>query len=322
MIPIIDLAPLWNGSKNALEKLACEIEHIYTTIGFGILVNHHIPTALLNNIFTAAHAFHALPTALKMQIKQNHSFRGFMPLNASQLKLSSEGEAKKPNQRESFIMAFDLPKDHPDYQTGHYLAGPNQWPNENILINFRQSVEDYRDAMLVLAYKLLEVFAIAFDIDVSSFKDYFDWPTYFLRLQYYPKQASQIPDDLYGLAPHTDYGFITLLAQQEQEGLEVRTQKNEWITVPYIPHSLVLNTGDIIRHWTNNEFLSTPHRVINRTGEARYSIPFFFDPNMHTMISTLPAFIRSDLSSPYNDIMYGDYLLERVQSNYGLGKTD
>ena len=102
---------------------------------------------------------------------------------------------------------------------------------------------------------------------------FFEKPTTFLRLLHYPTQPEEI--GLFGSAPHTDYGYITLLAQDQVGGLEVRNKADEWIAAPPIADTFVMNVGDILARWTNDRFVSTPHRVINRSGRERYSQPFF-----------------------------------------------
>lgn len=316
-IPQIDLSPLWADQKNGVKIVANNLSQTYKELGFCCLVNHNIPKALFKSIFQAAKEFHALPLEAKMKIKQNNCFRGYMPINASQLKVSTEGAAKKPNQLESFIMAFDLPPDHPDYKTGAYLAGPNQWPEE--LVSFQKTMCDYRDAMLNLAKNLLKVFSVAFGMEPNYLDRFFINPSYFLRLQYYPKQPNQIPEEQYGIAPHTDYGFFTLLAQNDVEGLEIKTPSGEWVAVPCLPDTLVMNNGDMLKRWSNDAFNSIPHRVINRSEVERYSVPFFFEPNMHSMIGIIESCITPERPAKYSPIMYGEYLLDRIQGNYGLG---
>ncbi len=319
-IPQIDLLPLWNDPINGVKIVADNITRNFKNIGFAYLINHQVSAALIKSIFKAAKDFHALPLEEKMKIKQNNCFRGYMPINASQLKVSTEGAAKKPNQLESFIMAFELPESHPDYKINAYLAGPNQWPDG--LPFFRKAIYDYRDALLKLSNKLLEVFSVAFGLKPDDLNQFFINPSYFLRLQYYPKQLGIIPEDQYGIAPHTDYGFFTIVAQDNIGGLEIKNKdnENEWIKVPYVPDTLVLNSGDMLKRWSNNTFESMPHRVINRSGLERYSVPFFFEPNMHAMIEVLESCINTESPIKLPPIMYGEYLLDRVQGNYGLGK--
>lgn len=317
-IPTIDLTPVWDSSKG-MQQVAQQIHDVYTSIGFAYIINHKVPKKIIQQAFQAAYDFHALPLEHKMAIKQNDCFRGYVPINASQLKISTQGEARRPNQMESFVMAFEVDKANSDYQKGTYLAGPNQWPNG--LVNFKHKVLAYRDAMLDLSYQLIQLFSLALGCHRGDLDRYFLDPTYILRLQHYPPQ-NNLDRNTYGLAPHTDYGFLSLLAQSEVEGLQVKHPKKGWLTVPYREDALVMNTGDILKRWSNNTFLSTPHRVINQSDQPRYSIPFFFDPNRHAQIEVLANHTREGENPIYPSIKYGDYLLERIQGNYGVGKKD
>lgn len=316
-IPIIDLSPIWSDEQHGIHKVAEELRDVYMNVGFSYIVGHQVPEKVIQNAFAVAELFHSLPIEQKMAIKQNNCFRGYVPMSASQLRVSTEGVAKKPNLLDAFVMAFDLPSEHPDYHEGRYLAGPNQWPEQ--FPELKEILGVYRDHLLSLAQKLVEVFSIAMGAESTELNAYFNNPTYFLRLQHYPGQPDIFPEDQFGIAPHTDYGFFTLLAQHEVTGLEVR-YKDEWVKVPIIPGSFVLNSGDMLRRISNNKFKSTPHRVVNSSEKKRYSIPFFYDPDMHANISVLKNCVDSDEKIFYSSIMYGDYLMERIQGNYGLGK--
>ncbi len=317
-IPIIDLSPLWDDSDRGLQIVAKRVFEVYSDIGFGYIINHNIPENIISNGFKAAKTFHSLPLENKMRIKQNNYFRGYVPINSSQLKISTEGKATKPNQLDAFVMAFEVDKNHRDYKDGLYLAGDNQWLYGNP--DFKEKMEAYRDHLLKLAHKLVAVFSIALGMPKDSLNEYFKEPTYFLRLQHYPAQPKVIPGDLFGIAPHTDYGFFTIIAQNSIPGLEVRSQDNDWIDVPCIENSFVLNIGDMMKRWSNDIFTSTPHRVVNKSGEERFSIPFFFEPNMHANIDVLPSCITEKQPSKHASVMYGDYLMERIKGNYNIGK--
>ena len=318
IIPTIDLSPLMDSSKKGLTKVAHEIENAYKKYGFAYLINHNIPEDLFNDTFNAAKKFHALPLHEKMAIKQNDCFRGYVPLNASTLKVSTLGSAKKPNQLDAFVMAFDPDITSDDYKNGIYLNGDNQFPKN--LPYFKDTMLRYRDCMLDLANRLLKPFSIALRMPEDYLFQFFSPPTYFLRLQHYPEQAKTIADDLFGIAPHTDYGFFTILAQNDIEGLDVLDESNNWTRVPFIKNSLILNAGDMLRRMSNDTFKSTKHRVINRSGKERYSIPFFFEPNMRSNIHVAPSCISIDNPEKHKPIIYGEYLMDRIQGNYNLGK--
>ncbi len=316
-IPRIDLSPLWQETESGLLQVSQALRSAYTTVGFAYIEYHNVPELLISAAFLAAKDFHSLPLEEKLAIKQNQFFRGYVPLNASTLKLSTLGGATKPNQLESFVMAHEVSKNDPDYQAGSNLAGPNQWP-ENLL-EFKKTMMEYKQAMLILARRLVQAFSVSLGMPIDYLDRYFADPTYFLRLQYYPEQPDNISEDQYGIAPHTDYGFLTILAQDAHGGLQVKNQKGDWVDVPYLPGTLVLNSGDMLKRMSNDHYISTPHRVINRAKANRYSIPFFFEPNMHAFIAPLLSCVNAQHPEKYPPIEYASYLMARIKSNYNIG---
>ncbi|MBV8604304.1 MAG: isopenicillin N synthase family oxygenase [Pelomonas sp.] len=316
-IPEIDLTPLADASDLGHRAVADEVRVAFTTVGFAYLCGHGVPPALTGAAFAAARQFHALPLERKLRVRQNRFFRGYLPLAGSRLALTSLGEARRPNQSEAFVVAHEVPESDPDYQAGDCLAGPNQWPED--LPGFRPAVSAYFDALQALAQRLVRVFAVAFGLAPDGLAELFRAPTMFMRLQHYPRQARRIPADQFGLAPHTDYGFLTLLAQDDVPGLQVQDLAGHWIDVPPRPGTLVLNSGDMISRLSNDCFLSTPHRVINRSGRRRYTIPFFFEPSMHARIAPLAPFRDGPSPGKYPPIEYADHLMARIRSNYSIG---
>ena len=111
-----------------------------------------------------------------------------------------------------------------------------------------------------------------------------------LRLLRYPGAARA--DDAIGAGTHTDYGNLTLLATDDVGGLEVRTRDGEWIEAPALPGAFVVNIGDCLMRWTNDVYVSTPHRVVNRSARERYSIAFFYDPNPDAEVAAIPSASR------------------------------
>jgi len=117
-------------------------------------------------------------------------------------------------------------------------------------------------------------------------------------------------------APHRDFGCLTFLAQDDTGGLAVGTPSGEWIEVPPLDGAFVLNVGDMLHQWSNGQFLSTPHRVINRSSSARYSIPFFFDPHESTMISPLDSCVSEEQPAAFGPVRFGDHLRYEMESGF------
>ncbi|GGE14313.1 hypothetical protein GCM10011529_20870 [Polymorphobacter glacialis] len=93
----------------------------------------------------------------------------------------------------------------------------------------------------------------------------------------------------FGVGEHTDYGLLTLLAQDQHGGLEIRTPTG-WLSAPPIPGALIVNIGDMLDRLTGGVWRSTPHRVVNNSGHERLSWPLFFDPAFDAVVEPLPGF--------------------------------
>ncbi|MBC9205260.1 hypothetical protein IBL26_00315 [Roseomonas aerophila] len=126
---------------------------------------------------------------------------------------------------------------------------------------------------------------------------------------------NNMEENEFGLAPHTDTGFMTLLAQNDVPGLNIGTRDGRWIDAPAIPGTFIVNGGDMLRRWTNDRFLATPHRVINRSGKERYSIPLFFDTTLDDPMSCLPNCSSPDNPLRYEPITLMQYMLWHQKKN-------
>lgn len=313
-IPIIDVTDMIEHPSPANhERVAREIRAACTTIGFFYLSGHGIPKDLVDEAFEANRRFHAKPMEEKLAIKQNRWHRGYQAFASSTLKSSARfAAARHPNQLESFFLRHEVPSDHPDYERKP-LQGPNQWPDDPWFVDV---VRRYDAATRDLGLKLLPAFSVAVGEAPDFFTRLFNSPSTALRLIHYPPAPPVRPEDIFGIHPHTDYGFLTILAQDDVGGLQIQNLDGSWIDAPYIPGTFILNIGDILARWTNDHFNSTPHRVVNLLGNRdRYSIGMFFDPDLDATVETLGQF--ADLQpGKYEPIRYGDYFTLRLDTNY------
>ncbi len=313
-IPIIDVGAIEENNRVKNNTLVHQIRRAYSKIGFAYIVNHSIDQCLVENLFQKSREFHSLPYEAKMKIELNELHRGFIPINTSTDRNSKFADVKKPNQSESFIMMREANEYDPAVQKGDYLAGPNQWPQE--IQGFRETLVSYFDAMTKLCQKICNVIAISLGTDPETFAREFEPPTTFLRLLRYPPKPPNITSNIYGSAPHSDFGCITLLAQDETGGLQVMNKNGIWIDSPYLKDSFVMNFGDMLQRWSNGLFISTPHRVINTSGKARYSCPFFYEPNINANVSPLASCITSQNPLKYESIVYGEFLRSELKNGY------
>lgn len=302
-IPVLDLGPLICGADTS--QLAADFAKAYGDTGFGYVVNHGVDAALRRAVFDASRRFHALPEAQKQAIALDRQHRGYIAINTSTDINSELADVTKPNQSASFMMMRDDAAIDPDV----YLSGPNQWPE---LDGFRTACEAYVQAMTQLGHRLIGLALDAVGATDRSILDAFETPTIWLRLLHYPPKPAQAPDDLFGSAPHKDFGCLTLLAQDDVGGLQVRTPAGEWVDAPPIPDAFIVNVGDMLHRMSNGRLLSTPHRVINRSGRERYSVPFFFDPHVSATIAPLPG-----TGMPgFEALNFGDFLKGELEASY------
>ena len=317
-IPILDVAPLFSGDAAAARAVSETLRSHLEQIGFLYVAGHNVPTESVEGVREAGKRFFALPEEEKLKLKIDANFRGYLPINSSTIVTSSVAKVSKPNQSESMMFMHEVAADDPDALAGKPLQGPNQWPDEAQVPGFRKTIETYVEQMNTLARKMVQAIATSLDMPGDALDPHFEKPTTFLRLLHYPTQPQE--EGLFGSAPHTDYGFITLLAQDDVGGLEVKNKAGDWVPAPPIPGTFVMNVGDILARWSNDRFVSTPHRVINRSGRERYSQPFFFDPSMDHTISALPVCVPEGEAPKYEPVIYRDYLMERIDKNYHYRK--
>lgn len=302
-----DRLPILDMSRSA-EDFACALDTACEEIGFFYLTNHGVPEELLRRVFGQAARFHAEPLQKKAALAINAFHRGY--IGASSYR---HNDTLAPNLSESLVIMHELPPDHPDVLAERALQGPNQWPE---LAGFRDTMLAYVSAMEEVGRTLLARFAVALELDRDHFEPSFREPTTFLRLLRYPPQAKASAETQFGSAPHTDYGAITLLAQDDSGGLHVRNRSGDWIAATPIPGAFIVNIGDVMARWTNDRYVSTEHRVINSAGGHRYSVPFFFDPHMDVEIACLATCASTERPPKYDAIRYGDYLLGRLNAHY------
>jgi isopenicillin N synthase-like dioxygenase len=313
-IPIIDYGPYFAGVPGALDRLAAAVAQACETIGFFYAANHGVPDELIDRALAAARRFHALPLAEKLMLRLNGNNIGYLPIDASIQGASAVHKATRPNRNESFFVSHDRMPDHPDVVAGTPLRGRNQWPPR--LPEIRADMMAYFHALGAMCDRMLTPFAVALGMPADFFAPYFAGEAHAnLRFLHYPPQDAD-EDDLFGQGPHTDNSFMTALARTDVPGLAVRLPSGEWFAPPVIPGTFLINLGNIMRRWSNDRFLSTPHGVINDSGCDRYSIAYFHSPNPDRIIRCLPSCTGPDNPPRYPPAVYRDLVLEFYRANY------
>ena len=294
-IPVINLEPwLTSGSDAELSIVAEQLRIACEKTGFFSIIGHQVPSDDVNATFRQIRLFHALPIEQKSQILMDRpdwpvGGMGYLPLKNRKLPARQTG-----NVNEAFIIKCD----------DKLGMNDNQWPDDEWLPGFRVQIERYAQQMEALGKRLLPIYARALNMPDNFFDEAFVNPLYRLRMTHYPAEESD-PENAFGIAPHVDTSFCTILAQ-DQPGLTVFSERRKvWVNAPVIDNSFIVNTGELLKQWTNDRFLSTRHFANNNTGsQSRYSIPFFFNANPHYIMSCIPSCCSTDNEAKYPPISY------------------
>jgi len=243
IIPVIDLGPYLAGAPGAIDRTSEELRFALTEIGFYFIVNHGVPAEHIDAAFRQAARFHALPLQKKLEVKIDKHNVGYLPMRGDTLRTSTVATVTKPNINEAFFVARDLPSEHPDVVAERRFRSANRWPAS--LPGFREAVVAYCETMEQLVRKLVRLYARALRLPLEYFDEPFREPQYKLRMTHYPYQADPA-DDEFGIAPHTDTSFLTLLAPNYVPGLSIRAQNGKWIDAPAIPRAFIVNGGQLL----------------------------------------------------------------------------
>ena len=312
-IPVIDIGPMRRGEPGAAQQLGAQIRHVFENVGFYFVTGHGVPQSLIDDAFAAAKRFHDQPLDKKLEIRLNQFNIGYLPMRGGTTRHSALNANNKPNVNEAFFCARDLARDHPDVIAGKPYRTVNKWPRD--LPGFRETCVAYTAALEKLALSLVPLYAIALDLPETYFDEAFARPMFKLRMSHYPPSDSSAENE-FGLAPHTDTSFMTLLAPNKVAGLSIRAPSGRWIDAPVIEGAFLVNGGDMLRRWSNDRFLATPHRVINKSGAERYAIPFFFDCWAEHVMQCLPTCTGPGNPPKYEPTTYVEYMTWFRNMNY------
>lgn len=312
-IPVVDLAPAFAGGSG-LEQVAAQVREASERVGFFYVKGHGVPQPIIDAAFAASRELHALPLQDKLALKLNQNNIGYLPVNESMQRASTIHKATRPNYNESFFISHDRAADHPDVVAGTPLRGRNQWPSGHEAM--RAAMVRYFETMVGLGERTLPILDRALGMPAGHFAPFFaDQAHVNLRFLHYPPQELDDPEQ-FGQGPHTDNSFITFLAREDTPGLAVRLPSGEWLSPPLIEGTFLVNLGNVMKRWSNDRFLSTPHGVVNDSGRDRYSIAFFYSPDIGARIEVLPTCVSASHPARYEPAIYGDLVKAFYSANY------
>ncbi|MBL6770045.1 MAG: isopenicillin N synthase family oxygenase [Rhizobiales bacterium] len=311
-LPVMDLAPIMNGDREAIRELAGKWKEAAETLGFMCLVNHGIPQEKIEKMEEQIIKFHDKDVDFKMDIKVNENQRGYIPSKATILTHSKYEEHTKTDSVECLVLATEYPDDHPNVKAGKQFYGKNQWPEMD---NFKEDVMDYWDGIINMCKKLLPVWAEALDVEDNFFEPHFEELYSYFRLAKYPK-VEFVEEKEFGLGAHADTGFMTILPLAKEPGLQVMDTDGSWFW-PIIPDgALILNLGQFLERWTNEKFRATPHRVLPPRNNDRYSLACFVNTSLETVAKQIPSCVSSENPMKYPEESYWDFYKWYIQQTY------
>lgn len=312
LLPMIDLSL-------PMAQVASDIQRACREVGFMYLVNHGISQDTFDTTFDFAKRFFDLPVAAKSRVALTNSrsgIRGYFRVGEENLDTDASSALKPGDFKEGFDVGRELSED--EIQNNRcILVEENQWLAEDELPGFRHALVEYERQVLDMKDQLLVAFAMGLGIPEDYFISRTRKPMATLRLLHYPPQDvkdDQAHDLKIGCGAHTDYGLCTILNQDAVGGLQVQNSQHEWIDVPYVKNSFVINIGDMMSRWTGGQYASTVHRVVYRSHSDRYSIPFFLNPDVGTIIEPLPG--QRHRERTMEPMTSDQILLERYETTF------
>ena len=308
-VPVIDIKKINTASEKI--GIAKELYKASTDLGFIYIKNHDISENLINDLRADGLNFFRSSTDDKSKVLITKKHRGWLGFGGAKM-----GDKAKPDLKESFIWGYQyndgsLPDDH-------QLRGVNKWPE--FLPSLQQNAMSYFHQINELAKNLLTCFAMGLNLKENFFIRNCNAPLSRASLVYYPDQPKEMGEMQFGVSEHTDFGLLTILCQDSVGGLQIKGLDGQWFHAPPIEGTLIVNVADLLSRWTGGIYKSTPHRVVNSSGQERLSIVLAFDPDPETLINPgeIPEIEKNINEDP---ITCGDYLIWRFNRAFSYRKN-
>jgi isopenicillin N synthase-like dioxygenase len=292
-VPVIDLTPYQNGTGKM--EVARAVDRACRDIGFLVIGGHGVPPDLVARTRDTGRAFFDLPLQQKQRAARPSPAvaRGYIGIEEESVGRSRDPNVSAGDLNESLMIGPVDPPDAAYAAAGHPHFAPNLWPASPT--GLREAWTEYYRAMGGLARTLMRIFALALGHDEYFFDPLIDRHISRLRVRNYPAPAKPPLPGQIRAGAHSDYGSLTILSAEDRPGgLQVFNADGDWVDVPILPDTFIVNIGDLMARWTNDEWVSTLHRVVNPPPEAvrssrRQSLVFFHNPNYDAPVTSLVA---------------------------------
>ena len=295
-IPTIDYKIISDHADPSFNDELNKFNFAISRYGFLLLKNTPIDKKVKTNILKTYKEFFYLPIEQKNKVNMalTSSNRGWG---------APRGEQVNPEYNPDYKEIFDIgphQRIKDEFKELTYYS-KNLWPEQ--LPFFEKKINDYYNLCTQVGMNIISFIEHSLNLSEKFFSDKFEYPMSLLRCNYYPPRKSMLSNKDYGIAPHTDYGCLTILLTDNNPGLEIKNPSDEWELVLPKDEEIIVNFGDMLEFWSNEKIKATPHRVFGNSDE-RFSIPFFFNPQYDTIIS------KKD------NIIAGEYLSKKYDTTY------
>ena len=314
-VPIIDVAPFQAGPATVKNAIAAKVGQAINDIGFLVITGHGVDPALIAQVQTASNQFFDLPIQEKQRVARPAPdvTRGYIALEAESVGRSQGLDL--PGDLNESLMIGPVDTTNDTYFTAPQAGShfhPNLWPRRPP--ELQQLYENYFRTMGALAAGLMRMFALALDLTEDFFEAKIDRHISRLRVRNYPApEAPPLPGQLRAGA-HADYGSLTILRTEDKPGgLQVLNKTGDWVDVPIVPDSFIVNIGELMARWTNGSWQATLHRVVNPPADLaatsrRLSLVFFHNPNYDALVAALPGTVPTGGTAKFPPTTSGDHL--------------
>jgi len=284
-------------------------------VGFFYLAGHRIPEQELKILEEHAQRFFALPLDIKMRFASTGAGKpGFLQVGGINPETNSN---KTPDLKERFIMLRNMTVEAIDASK----RGGSHWPGEDMLPGFTVFMKQHIANREALTISLGRAFALSLSLPEHYFDEYFREQALVTLINFYPSlDQAEVTKSRWSFSPHTDYGAFTILSQDSIGGLQVRNAAEQWIEVPPIENTFVVNLGDLMARWTNDLYTSNLHRAANVSGKSRVSIPFFAAPHPQALIHCIETCSGPNSPPKYPDVVCGEYLKALITASDTTGQ--
>jgi len=314
-IPLLDLGPWFDGDDSDRAQLAEQVDDHLRRCGFLVVVNHGIDQSVFTETRSACADFFHMPEEAKSHLTPvNDVYRGWIG-GGKESNAATYGIDTPPDLKETFAYGtVDVADEslRAEYPTWY---APNLWPDDPTTL--RPAAEQFWRSARVLADELLQLFALALGLDQDHLLDQCRKTTATGTLNWYWPYTREDPvEGQYRIGPHTDFGTLTILDRQPGKGgLQVLDDDGNWVDAPTVDGSLIVNTGDMLRQWTNDRWQSNEHRVlppkVEAPDEELISLIFFHEPDADAIIAPFETCVTDDNPARYEPIAAMDYLAEK-----------